>query len=112
MLVYQCKVRLDYCLTPYQRRKLCNDDGPLREKGSDLTQLHDKRPKTMQIKITYTDATKTFDFTMITDRVRTVSWRDNSHATGVVNVGFKGSTFPLPTTDVQSKGHTFKKNYK
>ena len=32
----------------------------------------------------------------ITDRVRTVSWSDNSHPTSVVNLRLKGLTFPLP----------------
>ena len=56
------------------------------------------------------DATNTFDYacTTITDRLRTVSWSNNSHPTGVVNLRFKGPTFPLPLMAVQSKGQTFK----
>ena len=41
-----------------------------------------------------------------TDRLRTVS--DNSHPTDVVNLMFKGPTFPLPTIAVHLKGQTFK----
>ena len=51
--------------------------------------------------------TKKFDYTAIADRLRTVSWSNYSHPTGVVNL-FTGPTFPLPATAVLSKGHTFK----
>ena len=33
---------------------------------------------------------------------------DNIHAIGVVKPVYERSTFPLTTTAVQSKGHTFK----
>ena len=56
-----------------------------------------------------TKALKTFDYTMIMDRLRTIIWSDNSHPTSVVTLRFKGPTFPLPATFVQSKGHTFEK---
>ena len=62
-----------------------------------------------QCKYTYKDATKRFDYTTITDRLITVSWRDNSHLTGVLNLMFKCPTFPPSGTVVQSKGQTFNK---
>ena len=37
-------------------------------------------------------ATKNFDYTTIADRLRTVSWSNSSHSTGVV---FERSTFLL-----------------
>ena len=45
------------------------------------------------------NATKKFDKTAIADRLRTVSWSNYSHPTGVVNLVY-GSTFPLPATSV------------
>ena len=53
------------------------------------------------------NATKNFDYTTIADRLRTVSWSNSSHPTGVVKPVYERSTFPLTTTAVQSKGHTF-----
>ena len=35
-----------------------------------------------------------FDYSMIADRLRTVSWSDSSHPTGVVNPGLKGNNLP------------------
>ena len=43
------------------------------------------------------DATKNFDYTAIADRLRTVSWRNNSHLTGVVKPVYGYPTFPLTT---------------
>ena len=54
------------------------------------------------------NATKNFDYTTIADRLRTVSWSNNSHPTGVVKPVYERSTFPLTATAVQSNGHTFK----
>ena len=54
------------------------------------------------------NATKNFDYTTIADRLRTVSWSNSSHPTGVVKPVYERSTFPLSATAVQSKGHTFK----
>ena len=54
------------------------------------------------------DATKAFYNATITDRLRTVSWSNNKHLTGVVNLNLtKGPTLPFPATSVQSKGQTF-----
>ena len=83
-----------------------------REKGRDLTQSCDKNPYTNRTiqKATWQhkNATKNFDYTTIADRLRTVSWSNSSHPTGVVKPVYERSTFPLTATAVQSKGHTFK----
>ena len=59
------------------------------EKGRDLTQFYDKSPYTDRKiqKVTWQHnkkATKNFDNTTIADRLRTVSWGNDSHPTGVV----------------------------
>ena len=54
------------------------------------------------------DNTKTFDYTTITDRLRTVSWSDNSRKTSMVILKFKGIIFQHPATVLQSKGLTLK----
>ena len=41
------------------------------------------------------NATKNFDYTTIADRLRTVSWSNSSHPTGVVKPVYKRLTFPL-----------------
>ena len=74
-----------------------------REKGRDLTQFCDINPythKTIQ-KATWQhkNATKNFDYTTIADRLRTVSWSNSSHPTGVVKPVYERSTFP-PTAKV------------
>ena len=70
-----------------------------REKGRDLTQSCDKNPYTHRTiqKVTWQhkNATKNFDYTTIADRLRTVSWSNNSHPTGVVRPVYERSTFPL-----------------
>ena len=53
------------------------------------------------------NATKDFDYTTIEDRLKTVSSSNNSHPIGVVKLIYERSTFPLTTTAVLSKGHTF-----
>ena len=82
------------------------------EKGRDLTQSYDKSPytdRTIQ-KATWKheDDTKNFDYTTIADRLRTVSWGNDSHPTGVVKPVYGIPTFPLTAKVLQSKGHTFK----
>ena len=58
-----------------------------RVKWRDLTQSSDKSPyihrKIQKAKLQYKNATKHFDYTMIADRLRTVSWGNDSHPTGV-----------------------------
>ena len=46
------------------------------------------------------NATKNFDYTTIADRLRTVSWSNSSHPTGVVKPVYERSTFPLTATAV------------
>ena len=46
------------------------------------------------------DATKNFDFTTITDRLKTASWGTSSHPNGVVKPVYERSTFPLTATAV------------
>ena len=41
---------------------------------------------------------KNFDYTTISDRIRTVSWGNDSHPTGVVVPVYGIPTFPLTTT--------------
>ena len=64
----------------------------IREKGRDLTQSCDKNPYTHRIiqKATWQhkNATKNLDYTTIADRLRTVSWSNSSHPTGVVKALF------------------------
>ena len=59
-----------------------------REKGRDLTQSCVKNPythRTMQkATLQHKNATQNFDYTTIADRLRTVSWSNSSHPTGVV----------------------------
>ena len=58
-----------------------------RQKGGDLTQSFDKSPYTKEMSKGQSDntnnATKKFDSTTIADRLRTVSWSNYSHPTGV-----------------------------
>ena len=53
------------------------------------------------------NTTKNFDYVTIPDRLRTVSWSNNCHSTGVVKPVNERSTFPLTATAVQSKWHIY-----
>ena len=46
------------------------------------------------------NATKNFDYTTIAYRLRTVSWGNDSHPTGVVKPVYGIQTFPLTTKAV------------
>ena len=46
------------------------------------------------------NATKNFNYTTIADWLRTVSWSNTSHSTGVVKPVYERSTFPLIATAV------------
>ena len=48
----------------------------------------------------YKTLPKNFDYTTIADRLKTVSWGNNSHSTGVVEPVYGIQTFPLTTTAV------------
>ena len=67
-----------------------------REKGRDLTQSCDKNPTPTEHSKKQRDniKTKNFDYTTIADRLRTVSWSNSSHWTGVVKPVYERSTFP------------------
>ena len=69
------------------------------EKGRDLTQSYDKSPytdrKIQKATWQHKNATRIFDYTTIADRLRVVSWGNNSHPTGVVKPNNGIPTFPL-----------------
>ena len=46
------------------------------------------------------NATKDFDYTTIADWLRSVSWSNSSHPTGVVKPAYKRTTFPITATAV------------
>ena len=48
------------------------------------------------------NATKNFDYTTIADRLRTVSWGNDSHPAGVVKPVYGIPTFPLTAKAVTS----------
>ena len=50
------------------------------------------------------NATKNFDYTTITDRLRTVSWGNDSHPTGMVKPDNGIPTFPLRGRPFDSEG--------
>ena len=58
------------------------------EKGRDLTQSYNKSPyihrKTQKATCQHKNATKNVDYITIADRLKTVSWGNDSHPTGVV----------------------------
>ena len=46
------------------------------------------------------NATQNFGYMAIADRLRTISWSNSSHPTGVIKLVYKRSTFPLTATAV------------
>ena len=54
----------------------------------------------LKIKGQHTNATKNFDYTTIADRLKTVSWSNDSHPTGVVKPVYRIPTVPLTTKAV------------
>ena len=72
-----------------------------RQKETDLTQsyMYDKSPytyrKIQKATWQHKNATKNFDYTTIADRLRTVSWGNDSHPTGGVKPVYGIPTFPL-----------------
>ena len=69
-----------------------------KEKEEDLTQYYDKNPiptENLKTNGQHKNATKNFDYTTITDRLRTVSCSNNNHPTGVVKWVYRYPTFPL-----------------
>ena len=75
-----------------------------REKGRDLTQSYDKSPyihrKIQKVTRQHKKRRKNFDYTKIADRLRTVSWCNNSHPADMVKPVYERSTFPLTVTAV------------
>ena len=71
-----------------------------REKGKDRTQSYDKSPYTDR---QHKNATKNFGYTTIADRLRTVSWGNDSYPTGVVKPVNGILTLPLTTKVVQAR---------
>ena len=73
-----------------------------RENGRDLTQSYDKSPYTQRklevANSQHKNATKTFDYTTITDRLKNVNY--DSNPTGVVKPVYGFPTFPLTTKAV------------
>ena len=70
----------------------------VREKGRDLTKSYDKSytdRKIIKAMWQHKNATKNFDYTTIADRLRTFSWGNDSHPTGVVKPVYGIPTFPL-----------------
>ena len=70
-----------------------------REKGRDLTQSYDKSPYTnrnvKRAKWQHKQRHKKFDYIAVADRLRTVSWSNYGHPTGVVNLVY-GPNLPTP----------------
>ena len=77
-----------------------------REKERDLTQSYDKSPytdrKIQKATWSHKNATKNFDFTTISDQLRTVSWGNDSHPTGVVK-----PVYGIPIVDSNCTVFTF-----
>ena len=69
------------------------------DKRRDLTQSYNKSPytdrKIQKATWQHKNATKNFDYTIIADRLRTVSWGNDSHPTGVVKPVNGILTLPL-----------------
>ena len=69
-----------------------------------LIQSNEKKPlhsqKTPKSKVTTQSATKNFDYTTIADRLRTISWSDDSSLNCVVKPVYGTPTFPLTTKAV------------
>ena len=70
-----------------------------REKGRDLTQSYDKSPLHQQNfqkgKMTTQTTLQKSSITAVADRLRTVSWSNYGHPTGVVNLVY-GPNLPTP----------------
>ena len=70
-----------------------------REKGRDLTQSYDKSPYTCTNRNVkrepwqHKQRHKKFDYTAVADRLKTASWSNYGHPTGVINLVY-GPNFP------------------
>ena len=75
----------------------CKYDDIQREKEQVVTQFYDEKPyinRKFNNQLTTQKVTKNFDYTTIADRLRTVSWSNNSNQTGVAKPGLKGTNLP------------------
>ena len=72
------------------------------KKGRELTQTKAPTPreKSKKQRDNTKNATKSFDYTMIADRISTVSWSNNSHPADVVEPVYERSTFQPTATAV------------
>ena len=86
---WQCKLDIIFFILCYV--------SVLDEKGRDPTKSYDKNlytdRKIQNATWQHKNATKTFDFTTIADRLWTVSWSNYSHPTGVVKPVYGTQTF-------------------
>ena len=58
------------------------------------------------------NATKNFDYTTIADRLRTANVSNNSHQTGVVKPGLKGTNLPTHHNSAQcNQSNTTRQEY-
>ena len=89
-------------LSIHKRVKRKRSDSVLWQKPLSLTEKSKKQRDII------TKRHQNFDYITIADRLRTVSWSNSSHSTGVIKPVYECSTFLLTATAVQSKGHTFK----
>ena len=84
-----------------------------KKKGRDLTQAYDKRHYTLRIlpkaKMQHKHYTKNFDYATVEERLMTVSWSNDSHATDVVKLVYAIPIFPLTTNVVYLNEQTFRK---
>ena len=85
----------------------------IKRKGRNLTQSPDKRPYTnkniKKAKWQHKQLHIKFDYTAVADRLRTVSWSDYGHPTGVVYLVY-GPVLPTPrNSNVIKRTHVLKK---
>ena len=102
--IIQLQTRYPLIYSLYRREEVCVIKKELtgdvrREKGRDLTQSYDKIPYTnknvKRAKWQHKQRHKKFDYTAVVDRLRTVSWSNYGHPTGVVNLVY-GPNLPTP----------------
>ena len=96
-LVFACwKQAQDLCVSQYKYIPICNTKQCIYKTNYDLENREEiwlspmtKAPTPTEMSKGQSDntnnATKKFDYTAVADRLRTVSWSNYSHPTGVVN---------------------------
>ena len=93
-----CKVMPKKALVSWNQKEWCYK--PIkREKEeiwlSPMTEAPTPTEKSKKQRDNTKNATKNFDYTTIADRLRTVSWGNDSHTAGVVKPVYGIPTFPL-----------------